>query len=182
MEQVPVSGMDLDAIQAKQRSTPRRLHEVLAHPRHAVVIESRGCIVSRMERQRRRCDSLPSSRLVRGDLRAALPRQPRRGLASGMRQLQYHADRRVGSDRREYTRQRRGILVAVQPQIARRDAAVRRHRSSLDGQHRGAGERQMAQMDHVPIGRRTVHGGVLTHGRDEDAVRQRQFAQVEGRE
>ena len=59
------------------------------------------------------------------------------------------------------------------------DAAFGRDRGRLDRQQRGAGQRQMAEMDHMPVGHAAVFGRILAHRRDDDAVGEAQAADVE---
>jgi hypothetical protein len=87
-----------------------------------------------------------------------------------MRQLHAQLDRRVRADRRDHLGQRGLVRIRVQAQVARRDAAVLQHGGRLDDQQRGARQREVAEMDHVPVAGVAVLGRVLAHRRDDDAI------------
>jgi hypothetical protein len=42
--------------------------------------------------------------------------------------------------------------------------------SRLNGEERGTRERELTQMDQVPVGHASILGRVLAHGRDHDAT------------
>src|SRR5690606_10894918 len=73
-------------------------------------------------------------------------------------------------------------LVRVQPRIRVGDPSLRRHSRGFDGEQRSAREGQMTEVDQVPIRETAVLGGVLSHGGDHDAVRQRERADLDGSE
>nr|GFD54249.1 hypothetical protein [Tanacetum cinerariifolium] len=91
-------------------------------------------------------------------------------LAAGVAQLDPDLDRGMLADRVDDRLQRGGVLVGPQSEIAIGDAPFRRDRGRLQDHHRGAGQREMAEVDHVPVGRQAVFGGILAHRRDGDAV------------
>ena len=92
MEEVPMSGMDLDGIHAQTGGPLRGFDEILTHPIHTRTIQRRGRIVPLVVRHRRGRLRLPSARLIRRNLRTTLPWQTTRGLTAGMRQLNRYLD------------------------------------------------------------------------------------------
>ena len=109
--------------------------------------------------------------LVRRDLLAALPGQLGRRLAAGMGELD--RDRHVatsGACLPAPAPHRRLGRVVIQPDVAIGDPALGRDGGRLDGQQRRAGQRQMAEMDQVPVGHAAVLRRILAHRRDDDAV------------
>jgi hypothetical protein len=68
---------------------------------------------------------------------------------------------------------RNGGLTVVIPdsQASGRDPTGGFDGSCLDEDHGGARHRQAAEVNHVPVGRQAVFGGVLAHGGDENAIR-----------
>ena len=155
MQQIAVRGVDLDAVEA-QRDRRRLV---------------------RQERKRRRRDGAPSRRTVGGDrpaiigdLSAALPGNLGGGLASGVRELNRERHVRIPPYARKDATHRRLGLVGPQADIGVGDPALGQNGGRLDGQKGGAGKGELAQMDQVPVGHAAVLGGILTHGRYDDAI------------
>ena len=67
---------------------------------------------------------------------------------------------------------RRLGLVRPEAHVGVGDAAFGQNGGRLDGQQRRARQREMAEMDEVPVGHAAVDGRVLAHRRDDDAVGQ----------
>jgi len=86
------------------------------------------------------------------------------------------------TQRAQHARQRGLVVVRVQPQVGRRDAPLRRHRGGFEDQQRRAGQRQVAEVDQVPVAGAAVDSRVLAHRRDDDAVVQLQVADSQRRE
>ena len=74
------------------------------------------------------------------------------------------------------------MLVGVEPRAARRDAAVGAHGRGLGEHESRAADGEPAEVDHVPVVGRAVHGRVLAHGGHDDAVGERPAAELERRE
>lgn len=118
-----------------------------------------------IEGDRARRHGLPA-RLRRPDL----PWRAAARLAAGMGQLdgRHGTD---GSDRRSQARVRPDVLITPDPEIARRDPPLRRHRGCLGHHQRSAGHRTRDEMGQMPVRRLAVLGAaVLAHGRDADPV------------
>src|SRR5262249_7597284 len=124
----------------------------------------------------RRCEGIPTAFGYR-NLLAAFPGNITGGLASRMRQLHGNTDLRVLPDRGQHTRNRRLPIVIPNPEAPRCDAARRLHGSRFYAQQCGARHGQAAEMNRVPVRREPLLGGVLAHGRDENAVRKNEIAQ-----
>ena len=85
------------------------------------------------------------------------------------------ADRHVRSQAPgtlQFVTQRRLRGVVPQAQTAGADAAHGRHRCGLDGEQARAAVEQVGPMRQVPVCGLAVHGRVLAHGRDHDAIGQ----------
>ena len=182
MQQIAVGGVDFDGLDAEQRCAAGCLDEVLAHQVHAVPVQRDGRIVAGRVRQRRRCHGLPAALGGRRDLQAPLPRHVAGRLASRMCQLHRHRNARIGAHGGEHLGERRGIVFVVQPETAGCDASVRRDGGGLDGQQPRTRQRELTQVDGMPVGGRPLARRVLAHGGDDDTVRQRQIADREGGE
>ncbi len=88
--------------------------------------------------------------------RAALPRHAARRLATCMAKLHRHRNCRALADRVQHRLQRGFGGVVVETEIARRDPADRLDGGRLDAQQAGAGQRQRAEMHHVPVIREAI--------------------------
>ncbi len=77
------------------------------------------------------------------------------------------------------TGKRRLGPVGPQPEVARRDAAFGSDCGRLDEQQACAGQRQMAEMDQVPVASFAIDCGILAHRRDRDPVAQNQIAKCD---
>jgi len=108
--------------------------------------------------------------LVGGYRATAIPWTRGGRLAPGMRQL--HTDRHVRAAPHRAQHLAQGGFGGVVPEteIGPADARTRLDRGRFDDQQPGAGLRQLAQMDRVPISGLPVFGRVLAHRRDDDAV------------
>ena len=95
-----------------------------------------------------------------------------------------HGDRdfRMFADRSQHRLQGRLGRIVIKAEIARGDAADGFHGGRLDNQHAGTGQRQAAQMDHMPVGGAALFRRILAHGRNDDAVGQSEVAQLGRRE
>ena len=100
-----------------------------------------------------------------------------------MRQLQSHRHRRraCAHDRQAFAY---GCFasVVVEAEAAVGDAADRRHRGGLDGEHARARLEELTPVDDVPVGGAAIDGRVLAHRRHDDPIGEHKFAQLEGRE
>ena len=74
------------------------------------------------------------------------------------------------------------VVVLPDAEIARRDAAFRSDGGGFQRDQAGAALRACAEMDKMPIGGEAVLRGVLAHGRDADAIGDREGAELKRRE
>ena len=174
--------MQLDRVQPEARGAACGIDELALDLGETCHVErSRRRFVGELG-NRRGCDGRPPA-LIGGNQLSALPRHLRRALPARVRQLDRHRHRRRI---RPHDRQTladglfAGIVVKTQASV--RDAADRRNRGRLDREHAGARFQELAPMHDVPVGGAAIHGGVLAHRRHDDAVRQRELAELEGRE
>ena len=73
--------------------------------------------------------------------------------------------------------ERRDMLVAPQPHVARRDAAVARDGGSFDHDETDAADGTAAEMDKVPVIGETFMGRILAHWGHGDAIAERHVAE-----
>jgi len=97
---------------------------------------------------------------------------------------QLHANRHIrpAPHRFDHAAHGKGGGVVVQANVAVADAAFRQHRRRFNGQQRSARLRQLAEVHLVPVVHATVDRRVLAHRRDDDAVFQREAANLQRRE
>ena len=133
------------------------------------------------EGNRRRRDGRPG--ILSGPERlAARPRHLRGGLAAGVPDLDADRVLRDATVDRHRARHRRFVMVAVEARAAVRDAALAGDVRLLDHEEPRARDRHAAEVRKVPIGRRAVVGRVLAHRCDDDAIGQRDAAELNGSE
>ena len=172
-------GVDLDRVQTQPHRASRGRDELVAHPRQLRRVEGVRRLLAVGMRHRRRRHRLPPGWRIRSDLLPALPRHLARRLAAGVRELDPDLGRRVTAHRRQHAPQAGLVLVGIQAEIARRDPAFRRHRGRFDQQQPGATERQVAEVEQVPVARRALARGVLAHRCDDDPVGERERTDLE---
>ena len=97
-----------------------------------------------------------------------------------MRQLDADRHRRVLAHGLEHAGEPALVLIGPQPEIARRDPPVGFDRRRLDHEKAGAGQRQVAEMDGVPVGGGAFVRRVLAHRGDDDPVRKFQAFELDG--
>src|SRR4051812_38887431 len=95
-----------------------------------------------------------------------------------MTELDRDRDVRMRADRDEHLPQSVLVVIAIEAEVAVRDAALLRHRSGLDDQQARARKSELRQMRVMPGRRAALARRVLTHRGDHDAVRARQRTQA----
>jgi hypothetical protein len=178
MQQVAMRAVQLDGVDAQRLRALRGLHEGRLHAQQAGGVERQWCRLAGRMRQGRRRHRLPRA-LVRPERLAAFPRDVARRLAPGVAELDRDGHARVAADRLQHARHRGLGRVVVQTHVLRRDAADGLDRRGLDDQQARARQRELAEMDQMPVDHAAVLGGVLAHGGDHDAVGQRQGADLQ---
>ncbi len=170
MQQIAVRAVKLDGVEAEPRRSLGRGDERIANPREAFAVERQRRVVLRSKRHGGGRDGLPAAILIGTDLPAARPWHMGRGFSSRMGELD--GDRHVGMPAHgfENPRERRLVLVGPETEVVRADATLRDDGGRFDDEETGSREREVAQMNRVPIRRAAVFGRVLAHGRDDDAV------------
>ena len=179
VQQVAVRAVQLDRGEIEPGGAPAASAKASRMRSSPARSSSSGGFSSVSERERRGRDGLPAVRLVGRNLLAAVPRLVGRGLAAGMAELDRDRHVRPAPHARQHPRHR--LLVGVRPQagVAVADAPFRRDRGRLDRQQRRAGQRQLAEVDDVPVGHAAVLGRILAHRRDDDAVAKLEAADIE---
>jgi hypothetical protein len=94
--------------------------------------------------------------------------------------------RQLNAGRRALLPQKRGdarqegdVLVFPDAVILRRNAAARFHRRRFHDHQRGAAHRAASEVDQMPVVGEPVLARVLAHGRDRNAIAEREFADCE---
>ncbi len=180
MQQVAVGAVDLEPLDAEAQRPLRRSDESVAHPLQSLRIEGVGRNLVRRMGEGRGGLGAPAVGGVGGDLRAAFPGHAARRLPAGMVDLDGDGDRRVFADRVEDPGEGPLRRRVVEAEIGRRDAGLRRDGRGFQRQEAGARLGELAEMRHVPIGRRPAAGRVLAHRRDDDAVFQFEVVEAQG--
>ncbi|MNX98086.1 hypothetical protein D3C86_1304790 [compost metagenome] len=181
MQQVSVRGVQLDGIKAQADSAASAVHEGVTHARQAGFIQRQRRRFRCFMRNGRRRPALPAA-LGRRHQLATVPGRVAGRLAAGMAQLDAQLDGRIAAYRGHHAAQCRFRFVGPQPQVSRGYAAIGLNRGGFGKEQRRAGQGQMAQMDHVPIGGTAVFGRVFAHGCDDDAIGQWDVADRRGTE
>src|SRR5215510_6517342 len=146
----------------------------------SVAVISRGTGQSGPNANGGRSDRLPSI-LSRCKRLAALPRTARGGFAAGMGELDAELRRAIAAAVGYDARKRRFAIVRIEPEAAVADAAAALDAGRLDHDQRRPGIGEHAEVVDVPVGGHAVVGAVLAHGRDDDAVREFEIGELNGR-
>jgi hypothetical protein len=159
--------MKLDNVQPEAGASCCCVHESGFHKSKLITAERHRRIVAFCVWNRRRGNGLPAASFSRRDLNTTLPRYARRSLAPGMCELDTDKHVRIVSDRLQDSAESFFCFVRPQAEIVRADAPFRLHGRCLNHQKRGTGEREIAQMHHVPIRRPPImaeywHIGAIT--------------------
>jgi hypothetical protein len=179
VEQVAVGGVDLGDLEAGVERTTCGIGPQTRQGGQLVGQElSRRRPVGVPDR--RRAHRLPTALLDR-DVSATVPRRPRRGLPPGVGELDA-GHGALPADEVDDACVVGGLLVVPDPRVLRRDATLRDDGGRLGHHQAGTALRERPEVDEVPVGGSAVLGGVLTHGRDPDAVAERRAAQRQRRE
>jgi hypothetical protein len=120
------------------------------------------------ERKRAGSQRLPASLAYRQGF-VALPGHVGRGFTTGMGQLN---SRHNSLSLDEAGDRFEPLNMPVRPDAAvrRGDPPFRRHGGGLEHDQRNPSDGTSAKMNKVPVGRRPIFTGVLTHGRKENAI------------
>ena len=178
VQQVAVRRVQLDPVQSEPGRATRRGGKIVPDRGQARPVERGGRVFSVPVRQWRGRHRLPAAGRVGRNLRAALPRDVTGRLAAGMGELDRDGHLGMGTDRGQHPGQGRLVGVGVQTQVLRRDPRLRGDGAGLQDQQPRPGQRQVTQMDHVPVGGGSVLGRVLAHGRNDDSIGEGQPAQI----
>jgi hypothetical protein len=157
-------------------------HEVVAHAIHRRAVERHRRVIAGRVRHRRGRLGLPAERIAGRDLRSALPGRAHRRLPAGVPELHGDRHRRPRAHGSQHAAQRRLAAIGVQAEVERRDAPLARDRRRLENHQPGAAQRELSEVDQVPVAGRAVVGRVLAHRRDDDPVDEAKPTEVEGRE
>src|SRR5450755_1548423 len=135
---------------------------------------SRG-MVFRRKCNRRRRDGLPSA-VSELDPPIAFPGGGRAGFASGVCQLN-SGNAALRADEAHDTGQRLDMRIRPEAEIFGTDAPYGGDRCRLGEDKSGATDGAASQMNEVPVVGQSVNAGVFAHGRDSNAVGQRDATQ-----
>ena len=157
-------GMDLDAVEAEPLGAPGRRGEVVADLLQAGGVERRGRVLA-VDGGTAEGATLPAAGLA--ERRSAAASQGARSRPCGRRgRAACQRDRRVRAHSAS-TRASAASLASLFRPGSARDASLGRDRGRLDDQQRRARQRQVAEVDQVPVARRAFarrywHIGAMT--------------------
>jgi hypothetical protein len=86
-------------------------------------------------------------------------------------------ERPLSVDEAHDAREAGDMPFVVDAEVLRADAAHRRHRRRLREHERRAAHCASAEVDEMPVAREAVDARVLTHGTDDEAMRERERSQ-----
>ena len=109
------------------------------------------------------------------DAEAAIPGTRAAGFAPRMREL-YAGDRAVRVYERDDLAKLRDVLVTIDAEVERRDAALRDDGRGLGDDETRAADGTASEMHQMPIVREAVDTRIFAHRRDGDAVAERDAA------
>jgi hypothetical protein len=99
-----------------------------------------------------------------------------------MCELDRDGHRRPATDALEGATDRLFRLVRPEPDVGVGNAPFGQHGGRFDREQRRTGQREMTEVDEVPVRHAAVDGGVLAHRRNDDAVRERDVGDRDGGE
>ena len=174
--------MQLDRVEADALRAQRGGDEIARPACGFPATSARAAHASPRRRESARRDGLPR-RLARGRAacrpsRARAPRPCGRRGASWM-PIGFFDRRRQAWITRAIAASLSSLYRPVQPCVMRPSRVTPVASTTI---RPGAGVGEVAEMHQVPVGHAAVVGRVLAHRRDDDAVRQRDAAELEGRE
>ncbi len=182
VQQVAMGPVQLHPVDPEAHRPPGGGDEAVADALEVGEVEGVRGHLARPVGDRRGRLRAPALGMLGRDLRAPVPGGPARGLAPGMGDLEGDGHGRVFPHRAEHPGERPLGGVVVEAEIPGGDARLGADRRRLQGQEPGPRGGELAEMHHMPIGRRPVPGGVLAHRRDEDAVLEHEIVEPQGLE
>ena len=181
VQEIAVRRMQLEHVEADAPGAQRGADEILHQNFNFVDFKFTRNMPALRHGDRRRRDRLPR-RLRRGERLAPFPRHLRGALAPGMSDLDAYGSISKPFTDLDHPRHCRFVVVVVEAAAAVGDASFARDMGRLHHQQPGAGIGEMAEVDEMPVVHAAVVGRVLAHRRDDDAVGQRDAAELDGSE
>src|SRR6266516_935287 len=133
------------------------------------------------ERKHRRSNGLPSI-LTRSERLAPLPWSPGGGFSASMSELNAELGGTVSPAVGDYAGKRSFAIIGIESEATVTDAPAALHPSRLDHEQRRPGIGKHAKVIEVPVRGDAVISAVLAHRRDDDAVREFEIGEPDGRE
>ena len=163
--------MELNGLQADTLRPLCGGGECFPHALKTLAIECDWRVFARRERNGGWSDRLPAVRRVRRNLRAPVPGNLGRRLASGMGELNRDRDVRIAADALQRAGDR-SLRPAPSDQRPTSPWVMRPSGSTAVASIVGnaAPQRQMTEMNEMPIGHAAVDGRVLAHRSDHDPI------------
>lgn len=179
MHQVAVGDVKLDQVDTKRGGPTGSGREGIADLAQPVPVQSHGRDIGIRKRYGRRCHCPPPEWMVRRKLSSALPGNFRGGLAARMIQLE--PDRNVGPAPNAFQGAPHcGLSLFVpEPDVGVSNSSLRQDGGRFDGQQRRTRNRQLAEVNQVPVGHASVLGRVLAHRSDHDPIAQLQLPDLD---
>ena len=179
VQEVAVRTVELDRCQIEASSTLGCIGKSLANALEPDGVEFLRRIVAHVQGKWRWRDGLPAIRLTRRNLFAAEPRLLGRCLATRVAELDCDGHRGPTAHGREHPCHRFFIFIGPEARVTVGDPPFGRDGGCFDRQQRRARKREVAEMNHVPIGHAPVVGRILAHRRDHDAVGELEAADLQ---
>ena len=180
VHQIAVGRVQFNGVVARLRGALGRLGKGGCEPLQVGGAEGRGGLVAGGVGQGRGSTYFPAA-LVRGKRSAAFPGATRGPFAARITQL--HGNGRAAAalaDKLQHGFVCRLLRFVPKTKVVGRNAPGGFHRRGLHNKQTRAGKRQMSVVHTVPGHRASVLGGILVHGRDNNAVGQIEAADGNG--
>jgi hypothetical protein len=161
--------MQLNGIEADADRALCSIDKAIAHALHVLSGHLARQRPIGAERDHGRSDGLPSILIGRERL-SPLPWPPRRGLSTGMSELDAELGGAVTPAVGDYTGKGRFAVVGIESEAAVADPPTALDAGGLNDEQRRSGVGKHTEVIEVPVGRHAVIRAVLAHRRNNDAV------------
>src|SRR6266850_5927837 len=178
MNQVPMSSVNLDYLEARFTGTARGGGKSRNDVLDAVDRESYWHRILIGKTQRARSNDIAPTPFTFGNPAVPFRRRVSAGLATGMRQL-HPSYAALLMNKPDDSSQRLNVIVHPDAQVLRTNPALRKNRSRLGKNQSSPAYGPAAQMHKMPVVGVSVRAGVLAHRGNKYAVRKRNIPNCE---
>src|SRR5882762_1652035 len=170
MDQISMSSVNLNDAEAGFTGTACGGGKSRDDAVNSVDGERSGHRIAIGERQCARGDDIIPAAITFGNGSVACPRRVSAGLATGMRQL-HPSDAALIVNKPHDSSQWLNVIIPPDAQILRTNPALGNNGSRFGKDQGSSAHRAAAEVHEMPVARVSVRAGVLTHGRNEYAIR-----------